>query len=63
MEANRMVVIRSGSEVTPGILRSETGGSDLIALLAIAVISAIILVVLGYDRRLERISPKVAAAQ
>ena len=63
MEANRMVVIRSGSEVTPGILRSETGGSDLIALLAIAVISAIILVVLGYDRRLERISPKVAAAR
>ena len=63
MEANRMVVIRSGSEVTPGILRSETGGRDLIALLAIAVISAIILVVLGYDRRLERISPKVAAAQ
>ena len=63
MEANRMVVIRSGSEVTPSILRSETGGSDLIALLAIAVISAIILVVLGYDRRLERISPKVAAAR
>jgi MFS transporter, ACS family, tartrate transporter len=41
-----------------GLIKDATGGSDLVALLAIGaapVISAIILVVLGHDRRLERI--------
>jgi MFS family permease len=41
-----------------GMIKDATGGSDLVALLAIAaapVISAIVLVSLGHDRRLERI--------
>ena len=44
-----------------GLIKDATGGSDLIALLAIGaapVISAIILVALGHDRRLERIRPE-----
>jgi hypothetical protein len=48
-----------------GLIKDATGGSDLIALLAIGaapVISAIILVTLGHDRRLERIPPKAALA-
>ena len=49
-----------------GLIKDATGGSDLIALLAIGaapVISAIILVTLGHDSRLERIPPTAAAAQ
>jgi ACS family tartrate transporter-like MFS transporter len=49
-----------------GLIKDATGGSDLIALLAIGaapVISAIVLVVLGHDSRLERIPPKPAAAE
>jgi ACS family tartrate transporter-like MFS transporter len=41
-----------------GIIKDATGGSDLLALLAIAaapVISAVVLIGLGHDRRLERI--------
>jgi ACS family tartrate transporter-like MFS transporter len=41
-----------------GMIKDATGGSDLVALLAIAaapVISAVVLVSLGHDRRLERI--------
>jgi D-galactonate transporter len=41
-----------------GLIKDATGGSDLIALLAIAaapVISAVVLVALGHDRRLERL--------
>jgi MFS transporter, ACS family, tartrate transporter len=41
-----------------GMIKDATGGSDLVALLAIAaapVISAVVLVALGHDRRLERI--------
>jgi D-galactonate transporter len=41
-----------------GWIKQATGGSDLIALLAIAawpVLSAIVLIALGHDRRLERI--------
>jgi ACS family tartrate transporter-like MFS transporter len=41
-----------------GAIKDATGGSDLVALLAIAaapVISAVVLVSLGHDRRLERI--------
>ena len=41
-----------------GMIKDATGGSDLIALLAIAaapVMSAVVLVALGHDRRLERI--------
>ncbi len=48
-----------------GLIKDATGGSDLVALLAIGaapVISAIVLVALGHDTRLERIPPKVAAA-
>ena len=43
-----------------GLIKDATGGSDLIALLAIGaapVISAIVLVALGHDSRLERIPP------
>jgi len=49
-----------------GLIKDATGGSDLIALMAIGaapVISAIILVVLGHDSRLERIPSKAAAAE
>jgi len=49
-----------------GVIKDATGGSDLIALLAIGaapVISAIVLVAMGHDSRLERIPPHVAAAQ
>jgi MFS transporter, ACS family, tartrate transporter len=49
-----------------GLIKDATGGSDIIALIAIGaapVISAIILVVLGHDRRLERIPPRAAVAQ
>ena len=41
-----------------GLIKDATGGSDLIALLAIAaapVVSAVVLVALGHDRRLERV--------
>jgi nitrate/nitrite transporter NarK len=41
-----------------GLIKDATGGSDLIALLAIAawpVLSAVVLIALGHDRRLERI--------
>jgi MFS family permease len=41
-----------------GMIKDATGGSDLLALLAIAaapVISAVVLIALGHDRRLERI--------
>jgi len=41
-----------------GLIKDATGGSDLIALLAIAaapVMSAVVLVALGHDRRLEQI--------
>jgi MFS transporter, ACS family, tartrate transporter len=41
-----------------GMIKDATGGSDLVALLAIAaapVVSAVVLVSLGHDRRLERI--------
>ena len=46
-----------------GLIKDATGGSDLIALMAIGaapVISAIILVALGHDPRLERIPSKAA---
>lgn len=49
-----------------GLIKDATGGSDLIALVAIGaapVISAVILVALGHDSRLERIPPKTAAAE
>ena len=49
-----------------GLIKDATGGSDLIALVAIGaapVISAVILVALGHDTRLERIPPKIAAAE
>jgi MFS family permease len=49
-----------------GLIKDATGGSDLIALLAIGaapVISAIILVTLGHDTRLERIPHEVATAR
>jgi hypothetical protein len=41
-----------------GLIKDATGGSDLLALLTIAaapVVSAVVLVSLGHDRRLERI--------
>jgi MFS family permease len=41
-----------------GLIKDATGGSDLVALLSIAaapVISAVVLVALGHDKRLERI--------
>lgn len=47
-----------------GLVKDSTG-SDTIGLLAIAiapVVSAIVLLALGHDRRLERIPPKAAAA-
>ena len=46
-----------------GLIKDATGGSDLIALVAIGaapVISAIVLVALGHDRRLERIPSEAA---
>jgi ACS family tartrate transporter-like MFS transporter len=46
-----------------GLIKDATGGSDVIALLALAaapVVSAVILVSLGHDRRLERIPGHVA---
>ena len=49
-----------------GLIKDATGGSDLIALLAIGaapVISAVMLVALGHDRRLERIPSKAAPAE
>ena len=49
-----------------GLIKDATGGSDLIALVAIGaapVISAVVLVALGHDTRLERIPPKAAAAE
>jgi MFS transporter, ACS family, tartrate transporter len=48
-----------------GLVKDSTG-SDTIGLLAIAVapvISAIVLLSLGHDKRLERIPPKLAAAE
>jgi ACS family tartrate transporter-like MFS transporter len=48
-----------------GLIKDATGGSDLLALLAIAaapVISAVVLVALGHDRRLERIPSQAGAA-
>jgi MFS family permease len=48
-----------------GLIKDATGGSDLIALLAIGaapVISAIVLVTLGHDRRLERIPTPAASS-
>jgi MFS family permease len=48
-----------------GLIKDATGGSDLLALVAIGaapVISAIVLVALGHDTRLERIPPRTAAA-
>jgi len=48
-----------------GLIKDATGGSDLLALAAIGlapVMSAIVLVTLGHDRRLERIPPHTAAA-
>jgi hypothetical protein len=49
-----------------GLTKDATGGSDLVALAAIGaapVISAIILVTLSHDSRLERIPHRVVAAQ
>lgn len=49
-----------------GLIKDATGSSDLFALLAIGaapVISAIILVALGHDTRLERIPSTAAAAE
>ncbi|HEX4173244.1 MAG TPA: MFS transporter [Acetobacteraceae bacterium] len=49
-----------------GVIKDATGGSDLVALLAIGaapVLSAIVLVALGHDQRLEGIPPQVAAAE
>jgi MFS transporter, ACS family, tartrate transporter len=49
-----------------GLIKDATGGSDLLALLAIAaapIVSAVVLVSLGHDRRLERIPPQARAAR
>src|SRR5580698_5830467 len=46
-----------------GLIKDATGGSDMIALVAIAawpVLSALVLVALGHDVRLERIPSTVA---
>ena len=50
-----------GAFVAPyafGLIKDATGGSDQLALLVLAcapVVSALVLVALGHDRRLERI--------
>ncbi len=49
-----------------GLIKDATGGSDVIALLAIGaapVISALVLVLLGHDRRLERIPEAPAGSR
>jgi MFS family permease len=46
-----------------GLVKDATGGSDSLALLTLAlapVISALIILGLGHDRRLERIPPRIA---
>jgi ACS family tartrate transporter-like MFS transporter len=48
-----------------GLIKDATGGSDLLALLTIAaapVVSAVVLVSLGHDRRLERIPSQERAS-
>jgi len=43
-----------------GLIKDATGGSDHVALLVISaapVVSAVVLMAMGHDRRLERIPP------
>ncbi|MEA2739164.1 MAG: transporter, family, tartrate transporter [Acetobacteraceae bacterium] len=48
-----------------GLIKDATGGSDLLALLALAaapVVSTVVLLAMGHDRRLERIPPRASGA-
>jgi nitrate/nitrite transporter NarK len=49
-----------------GLIKDATGGSDFIALLALAsapVMCTVVLLSLGHDRRLEQIPPRHVAAE